>query len=617
MFLSGPQARFFANLTFFSGMMPALNKKHFFYFVAVLCWVFWAFAPTLQNGFVNYDDDAHLLQNPFIRPLDPDHVRLMFSTTVNKTYIPLSLLSFAWEHALWGFHPFVYHSHNLLLHLLNTALVILIARSLGLPRAAGLLAGLIFGVHPMHVESVAWVTERKDVLYALFYLLSVFCYITYLCLAGFARCARDGFPGGEGCPERAGARCPAWIWWGMALVCGVLSALSKPMALSLPFILLLLDWYFKRTFTAYVWIEKLVCGVLLFPIVWITYSLHIRHAPLPFPESALIWVWCLTFHLKKFFYPDFFVVFYPPPFPVTLHNGALLGGALFFVLTIAALIRFRRHRLFLFAFLWYVSSAFFLFRFDYGADSHVVADRFMYLPSLGFCCWAAWIIFRGYQASRGKRIRRGLVLAGAVVMTLFLSAQTRKQAAVWKDGVTLWEHQIETHWDGQPGLIQALVLTKYADALAAQDDFSLFLKSGPAPGQGPLEQPGGLGVPGKMARVVGYYQKALKLRPHHAPALFGLGRIFYQSGQISLAEDYLQQTIRADPTHFSAYFYLGKVYLGTGRIENAVVAFRKAEDVHPGNQKVVNDIIKEYALFLASHPNAQTVARELKRLQSR
>jgi len=591
--------------------MPAFNKKYALCFCVVLFWVAWALAPTLQNGFVNYDDDVHLLQNPFIRSLDAPHVRLMFSTTVNKTYIPLSLLSFACEHARWGFYPFVFHRHNLLLHLMNVALVVWLARAFGLSRAAGLLAGLIFGVHPMHVESVAWVTERKDVLYSVFYLVAVCCYVTYLSRAGLIRPSLDG--------ER-GAHPRARIWWALALVCGLLSALSKPMALSLPFILLLLDWYFERRFTVYAWLEKFICGAVLFPIVWVTYALHMRCAPVSFPESWLTWIWCLTFHLKKFFYPDFFVVFYAPPFPVTIHNASLLSGALFFVLLVAALVVLRRSRLFLLAFFWYVASAFFLFRFDYGADSHVVADRFMYLPSLGFCCWTAGVIFRGYQLSRGKKIYQGLLVTGAACGILFLSVQTRRQAVVWKDGTTLWKHQVETHWEGQPGLIQALVLSKYADALVGQNDVFLVLKSVP------FRHPGGGDDPGEEGRTavrvqqvvqaVTYYQKALKLRPRHAPALFGLGRIFYYSGQICLAEQYLQQTVAAEPGHFNAFFYLGKLYLDRGRVEDALTAFRNAEEINPGHGKLREDIIKEYRAFFTAHSEVQDVKRELERLQS-
>ena len=602
-------------------MMPACNKTYILFFVAVLFWVFWAFSPALHNGFVNYDDDVHLLQNPFVRSWDAPHLKLIFSTTVNKTYIPLSLVSFAWEHAVWGFNPFVFHLHNILLHLVNTALVIMLARFFGLSSAAGLLAGLIFGVHPMHVESVAWVTERKDVLYTLFYLLAVFCYVTYLSRAGFIRPAKGVSSCGEGRPAGPGARFYPRVWWIAAVVCGILSALSKPMALSLPFILLLLDWYFERRFTVYVWMEKLLCGVVLFPVVWISYALHIRHVPVQFPGSVLTWVWCLTFHLKKFFYPDFFVVFYVPPLPVALNNGALLQGLLWLGLCFAALVWLRRQRLFLLAFLWYVLSAFFLFRFDYGADSHVVADRFMYLPSLGFCYYSAWIISRGYQANQAKQLPRFLLLTAVAVMMLFLSMQTRRQAAVWKSGVTLWEHQIEKQWDGQPGLIQALVLTKYADALAGQDEFvssvnSLRIDSKGISIKKATENPDMVDAQ-RVSRVVDYYQKALKLRPRHAPASFGLGRVFYQLGQMSLAEKYLRQAIVSDPGHFNAFFCLGKLYLDTGRVEAALDAFRKAGDVNPSNHKVLNDVIEEYARFLSVNPREETVKKELIRLQSR
>ena len=185
----------------------------------VVAAVFLAYKPSLNNDFVNWDDDVHLLENRFIRSLDWKKFKEIFSTTVNHTYIPLTTLSFAVEYNRFGLDPFPYHFDNLLLHLLVTALVMVLARRLGLSVAASGLAALIFGIHPQHVESVAWVTERKDVLSGVFFLLTLAAYVRYV---------RQ---------PRSAAR------YVTVAVLFTLGLLSKSMLVTLPFVLLLLDYW--------------------------------------------------------------------------------------------------------------------------------------------------------------------------------------------------------------------------------------------------------------------------------------------------------------------------------------------------------------------------------------
>ena len=153
-------------------------------FIPAVCFVvfivFLVYRPALNNGFVNWDDDVHLLENPFVQGLDPQHLRDIFTTTVNKIYLPLTSLSFAVEYHVVGDRPFLYHFTNVALHAAVTAMAVFFCLRLGLSLAGSVVAALLFGLHPMHVESVAWVTERKDVLYSFFYLGALLCYCGYL-----------------------------------------------------------------------------------------------------------------------------------------------------------------------------------------------------------------------------------------------------------------------------------------------------------------------------------------------------------------------------------------------------------------------------------------------------
>ena len=138
------------------------------------------YTPVFSSQFTNWDDNRHLTRLNAVQELTWGNVQKIFTSTINFTYIPLTLLSFAVEHHFFKLNPFVYHLDNLLLHLGVVALVYAFGIGLGLSRRAVLLASLIFGVHPMHVESVAWVTERKDVLCAVFYMAAVICYWRYV-----------------------------------------------------------------------------------------------------------------------------------------------------------------------------------------------------------------------------------------------------------------------------------------------------------------------------------------------------------------------------------------------------------------------------------------------------
>jgi len=122
---------------------------------------------------VSWDDPIFLTENRDVRGLNAEHIKAMFGHTVNQTYVPLTSLSFAIEHHFFGYNPFVYHLDNILLHLAVCALVYLFCLQLGLSRLSAGIATIIFGLHPLRVESVAWVTERKDVLYAFFYMLAL------------------------------------------------------------------------------------------------------------------------------------------------------------------------------------------------------------------------------------------------------------------------------------------------------------------------------------------------------------------------------------------------------------------------------------------------------------
>ncbi|MBL8014131.1 MAG: hypothetical protein JNN05_09815, partial [Candidatus Omnitrophica bacterium] len=145
--------------------------------IIIVVWVFLTFLPVIKGEFLNWDDHSHVVDNSTVRNFD---VARMFSEPVQKIYIPLTTLTFAIEHKFFANRPIGYHFDNLILHVLNAILVYFFALRLGVGTTGAWLSSILFGVHPMRVESVAWITERKDLLYAFFYLLAMLTYLKYL-----------------------------------------------------------------------------------------------------------------------------------------------------------------------------------------------------------------------------------------------------------------------------------------------------------------------------------------------------------------------------------------------------------------------------------------------------
>lgn len=334
--------------------------KKDFILLFILGITFFSFSSSLDNDFTNWDDRAYLLGNQNVRGLDIYHITRIFTSVVLGNYNPLTIFSFAIEYHFFGYNSFIYHLDNLLLHLGVTALIFLFALQWGLNMRAAALATLLFGIHPMHVESVAWVTARKDVLYSIFYMLALCQYLRYL-------------------------KHRRWGAYGLSICFCLMSLLAKPMALSLPLIFLVCDWFKERKLEMRIFIEKVPHLIFIIPIVWITYSLNVRIPGKDVLESALIWTWTLTFYIKKFLFPFILIPLYQLPEPISVFNDQYvisIGLSLFLVL---GLFYLRKNRWFIFSFLFFFVSIFFLLRFDNLRDISIVADRFMYLPGLGFC----------------------------------------------------------------------------------------------------------------------------------------------------------------------------------------------------------------------------------------
>jgi len=478
--------------------MPfVLKNKNIFLGIALMSATFLAYAPCLNAGFLgNWDDAAHLLENPHVRGLSLEHLRAMFTSNVNRTYIPLTILSFALEYRFFELEPWIYHFNNILLHVMVSLGVFVFARQVGLSARGSFLAGLLFGIHPMHVESVAWVTERKDVLYAVFYIAALNAYWRFL---------RN---------EKA-------FFYLLTFVSGLLSMLAKPMALSLPLVLLACDWLAGRQMDRYVFFEKAAFLLYIIPIGWQTYSMHMRLPALTTGPGILLWIWSLIFYVLKFCFPFNLIPQYHVPQPVTFLNFNFAFPVLLLLMIVYGLYRWRRQRLLLFACLFYFLSVFFLLRYDFQADLCFVADRFMYLPLAGFCLLAGAALGRLLNWSAGQKKEFKMML-WAVVVVLFsgLFFKTFLQSRLWIDPETLWSYVIEKNPESYVAHINrgCAYAQNGMDALALKD-----------------------------------FNRAVDIAPHIATAYYDCGVVFQDGRRYHQALENYNRAIDIDSQYANAY----------------------------------------------------------------
>jgi len=387
--------------------------------LGVLLITFVVFLPSLKNEFVNWDDDVNLMENKNIGVLDMKSVKKIFTDDVIGNYNPLPILTFAIEHHFVGFKPWLYHFNNLLLHLLCVWMAFRIASLLGLSPLFAAFVALLFGIHPMRVESVAWVTERKDVLFGFFYLLAIDQYI---------RMRLSKVSIGK---------------WLLICVLAILALFSKIQAVSLPLSLLAIDYFMKRPLNFKIVLEKapLFLFSLIFGLVGV-YMLKnndslVEATSYGVFDRLTVGAYSFFIYLIKFIFPYPMSPLYP--YPDTLswyHFAAMVPSTL--VLVLMVYLYKKGERFWLFGLMFFLVNVAFVLQI-LGAGQGFLADRFTYIPYLGLFISVAFFLER--YAS--KEASRKLVFASCSAFLAISAFMSYRQSMIWKNGETLWTHVLK------------------------------------------------------------------------------------------------------------------------------------------------------------------------------
>ena len=374
--------------------------------------------PLLRNGFTNWDDEYYVVNNSLLR--GPDWIGI-FTRPVVSNYHPLTVLSLAANFAISGKDPRSYLILNLLLHLLNVVLVFVFIYSISHRQTlVAFLTALIFGIHPMHVESVAWISERKDLLYTLFYLLALMQYWQFL-----------------------QSRKPLRLW--LCFLLFVFSLLSKPAAIVLPLVLFLMDYWQQRSITRQVVLEKIpfVLVAALFAIITLKLQSVTAMTSLdlyPFWVRLFFSSYAVMVYFLWFFVPYPLSAFHPFPEPghlgLVIYLAPLFLAALLFVIW-----QFRKNRLVVFGLMFFLVNILLVLQL-LPIGMTIVSERYTYVPYIGLA-----FLFTMLASEYLKEKRLVPAIAGAVVIFSLFGFLTFNRTQVWKDSDSLWSDVINHYPD--------------------------------------------------------------------------------------------------------------------------------------------------------------------------
>jgi tetratricopeptide (TPR) repeat protein len=549
------------------------------------------------NGFINYDDPVYVTENRHVQGgLGLGGVIWAYSATEASNWHPLTWLSLMLDRELFGMNPGGYHWTNVVLHLLGVLFLFLaLDRMTGVLWCSGLVAGL-FAVHPLHVESVAWVAERKDVLSGLFWMLGMWSYARY-------------------------AERPGVVRYGWVVLFFVLGLMSKPMVVTFPFVLLLLDWWplgrmgsWGRGLVRLVW-EKIPLFLLSAAGSVVTFLVQKEGvAPLgvlPFADRLVNAVVSYGQYLVKMLFPFNLAVFYPHPGGWPMGEFAL-SFLLILLVTVFVIMQVGRRPYFLVGWLWYLGTLVPVIGIVQ-VGSQAMADRYAYLPLIGVYLMAVWGFRDLLLDCPWRRVVWGVVSGGVLGV---LVVMTQVQVGYWKDSMTLFTHALkvtEKNYLAHNNLGRTLAgLGKFSEAVhhyheanridpfympafynlgvarmkqgrleEAMTAFSEALKIRPGDGDVHFGRGEVYALDGKWGEAIREYRAALKKKPADAALHnnLGVGLIHQDNLDEAIAE--FREAIRLDPEHAGAHCNMGMLLMARGQIDGAIRHFREAITIEP------------------------------------
>ncbi|MDD4893828.1 MAG: tetratricopeptide repeat protein [Candidatus Omnitrophica bacterium] len=510
----------------------------------ILIITFVSLYPSLKNNFTNWDDTRYVTENGLIQSLSLRNIEKIFTSFISGNYHPFTILSYSFEYSFFKLNPFPYHLDNLILHLANCCLVFWLIYLLTDNILLSFVTAMLFGIHPLHVESVAWVSGRKDLLAALFSFGAIIFYLQY----------------------RKEKRISKYYY--ISLLLFLCSVLSKSTVVMLPIVLWLIDYLTYRDYDKKLLLDKIpfciVSAVFIILAIFAQYSLNaledfnvVRNiGSWSIWERVVIPGYALIFYTCKAIVPIklsclYFYYGIPKQELIVCILVVIMFGVTVFISRVSL-----RKVVFGYGFFLIMLLPALLWK---PIGSFVVADRYAYIPLLGILFIVG--VFADLIYKRWSR-SGSLFLLLFFTVTLLFSVSSWERCCVWKNSISLWEDAVKN--------------TKY-NAVAFYSLGNAYQDAG------------------DNEKAIKNYLQAINIKKDYVDAYNNICNIYVAMGEYAKAIAAGKQAIGLNPAHYKAYYNLGSAYDKLSEKKNAIEALRKAIEVNPDYIPAINDLAAVYS----------------------
>ncbi len=532
--------------------------------LALMVVTFITFLPSINNDFVNWDDQDYVTESPYVAKLNPDGVKTMFTEQIASNYHPLTILSLAINYKFSALNARGYHITNLILHLINTLLVFFFVYYFFNRKVEGAtVAALLFAIHPMHVESVAWISERKDVLYTTFFMAGLITYLQYLKRDHIKYLVYTG------------------IWF-------LLSLWSKPTAVMFPVILVLIDFYFKGfAFDKKMIVNKIPFFLLSIVFGFITIKIQSSSAIGGLDDYTIVQriqfaSYGVYHYLLHMFAPLKLATFHP--YPVASQMPVIYSIAPVVVAVVLGLVAYSMKftRIIAFGFLFFLAKIALTLQFVQ-VGSAIVSERYTYVSYIGLFMILAYGInyfFSKEGKQNGLRIPVFALTAIASLVFIFMSYQ---QCKVWKNSGELWTNVLQHYPNSSVAYNNRG--NYYQDKNQLDASFEDLQKAIALNGnyykayisRGKLFR-----LQGKYQEALADYNKAIEMKPDVPEAFNNRGNIYFSLQQYDQALADYNKVLSVQPNNAKAHGNSGAIFVTKGDMERGLASLNKAIELDPG-----------------------------------
>ncbi len=582
--------------------LSILTENPLIWYAVIAISTFIAYSSSLSGQFTNWDDMVYVVDNSLIKTFNLQSIIRLWTENYMGNYHPLTMLSLALDRALFGLNPFMFHLNNLLVHIVNSILAFIFIRRLTGNLQIGAIAGIIFGLHTFHVESVAWISERKDVLYTMFYFLTLIVYLEFV--------------------RKRSAK-----WFLLSLLLFLLSNLSKGQAVTLSPTLVLLDIFLGRKWTSMpVLLEKVPFFAL--SLIFGVMAIHAQAgadatvvANFPLHERFAIASYGLVMYVVKLVLPVSLSSYYG--YPLIAEGEGLPLFYWFFVLPALAILAawfysFKKSKVVFLSLGIFLVNIFTLLQL-LPVGKAIMADRYVYVPSLGFSLLIGW-----YAMNQKWFSRREMAFIVIGIYALLLGFLTFQRGKVWADSLTLWSDVIEknpevviayynrgnvymntdayekaisdysscvkldpTHWEAYINM--GVTRTKQKDFLAAIGDFDAALAIDSTVLKAYINRANAYRMLKDYERSLLDYNKAARIKPDMAELYLNRSILKFDMKDLDGAITDLDMALRLDSKYVSAYINRAYIRKQKGDFSGSLADYSSAIELNPGNSELYNN----------------------------